>query len=298
MNCFRPLFIPNPDVNKSIEDYARIAVPCGRCPACIVSQSHEWRVRLEEEWLHSLSSYFITFTYDDDSVPIEKCTDSDGNSYFARVVSKRDVQLFLKRLRKRFPENQIRYFIVSEYGPTTYRPHYHGVFFNLPILSDSRENQRALLLREILEIWNRGSVTIDPVTNGRISYVTKYLSCVTDVPDYLPRPFRLMSRRPGIGYQYMEFKDRVDWHRKTLSCYIPSGRFKRRMPRFYKDKIFDDAMKLEIKQNLNLLKDEQIAKDIALAGNYNYSRYESYLIDKRDAFERKYERKFKKTRKL
>lgn len=298
MNCYRPIFIPNPDANKDIEDYARIAVPCGRCPACVVSQSHEWRVRLEEELSNSFSAYFITLTYDDDSVPIEKCSDSDGNEYFARVVSKRDVQLFLKRLRKRFPGEEIRYFLVSEYGPTTFRPHYHGIFFNLPLLSNNCENQRALLLREILQVWNRGSVTIDNVTLGRVNYVTKYLSCITDLPSYLPKPFRLMSRRPGIGYQYMERKDRVEWHRKNLACYIPSGRFKRRMPRYFKDKIFDDSMKIDIKEQIKNSQNEQVTKDIILAGNYNYSCYESYILDKRQKFERNFERKFKKNRKL
>lgn len=48
------------------------------------------------------------------------------------VLSKRDVQLFLKRLRKYVYKNtreRLRYFIVGEYGPKTYRPHYHLLLF-------------------------------------------------------------------------------------------------------------------------------------------------------------------------
>lgn len=42
--------------------------------------------------------------------------------------SKRDIQLFLKRLRKnlsKYTDEKIRYYAVSEYGPKTFRAHYH-----------------------------------------------------------------------------------------------------------------------------------------------------------------------------
>ena len=49
---------------------------------------------------------------------------------------KPDIQKFIKRLRINIvrtygnvPETKIRYFIASEYGPCTYRPHYHGILF-------------------------------------------------------------------------------------------------------------------------------------------------------------------------
>lgn len=51
---------------------------------------------------------------------------------FIPYACKRDVQLFLKRLRKllnRYTNEKIRYYAVSEYGPVHYRPHYHILFF-------------------------------------------------------------------------------------------------------------------------------------------------------------------------
>ena len=55
---------------------------------------------------------------------------------------KADVQKFFKRLRRRveydrldlFPyykkeDRTFRYFVTSEYGPGTFRPHYHGLLF-------------------------------------------------------------------------------------------------------------------------------------------------------------------------
>ena len=52
------------------------------------------------------------------------------------VVCKKDIQNFLKRLRKKIDklnisdnDKKIRYYIASEYGPITKRPHYHGIIF-------------------------------------------------------------------------------------------------------------------------------------------------------------------------
>ena len=50
-------------------------------------------------------------------------------------ASKTDAQLFLKRLNKYFFDNvthqykNFRYFLVSELGSTTFRPHFHAIFF-------------------------------------------------------------------------------------------------------------------------------------------------------------------------
>ena len=40
-------------------------------------------------------------------------------------VCNRDLDLFLKRLRSYYPDEKLRYYAVSEYGPTSFRPHWH-----------------------------------------------------------------------------------------------------------------------------------------------------------------------------
>ena len=37
-------------------------------------------------------------------------------------VCNRDLDLFLKRLRSYYPDEKLRYYAVSEYGPTSFRP--------------------------------------------------------------------------------------------------------------------------------------------------------------------------------
>lgn len=90
-------------------------------------------------------------------------------------VRKEDVQLWLKRNYTRFhranPDRVISHFITSEYGPTTFRPHYHGVIFG----ADKEE------LRSWFKDWQTHyGVIVDydnlDITKGGLSYVAKYCS--------------------------------------------------------------------------------------------------------------------------
>ena len=45
-------------------------------------------------------------------------------------VCNRDLDLFLKRLRSYYPDEKIRYYALSEYGPTSFRPHWHLLLFS------------------------------------------------------------------------------------------------------------------------------------------------------------------------
>lgn len=298
MDCLNPISIINSDFGKSYDTYERefISVPCGKCSVCIVNSSQEWRTRLEIEWNNSNSAYFLTLTYDDSHLPIGNFSDSIGNSHFVPYVCKRDIQLFLKRLRKDFKENRLRYFLVSEYGPTTQRPHYHALIFGLPRLYNDRIKNECELNKRIERDWNNGLTKLDSVTFGRIAYVTKYMSCVTDLPEYLPKPFRLMSRRPAIGSTYLLNRELIDWHRSTLSCYYPDGKFRRRLPRYLKDKIFDDAMKIEIREHLKQINNEKIPLGHR-ARSLGYDSIGSYLEARNERFQRKFESRMKKNRK-
>lgn len=299
MNCFNPVQIDNPYYGTELDFYGhkKIFVPCGHCAACIVNNANEWRTRLEIEYDNSETACFVTLTYDDTHLPIEPRSSSCGDTLIVPVVRKRDIQLFLKRLRQEFKGSKIRYFVVSEYGPTTFRPHYHGLFFGIPRLDNRDMVNMVRLSQKIAEIWNNGHVKVDSVTHGRIAYCTKYMSCVTDLPDYLPKPFRLMSRRPGIGLSYMEKRDRIEWHRINLANYYPSGEFKRKLPRYLKDKIFDDAMKFEISKQSKLYQDEKERNLSTVARSGGYSHFSDSLQNERESFERSFNKRMKKNRK-
>lgn len=266
MDCLHPIYIDDPD-EFDYNSYCReqgydqrvkkIAVPCGRCPSCVFSTAQEWRVRIDEEFRNSQNAAFITLTYNDESLPLSVGTNFNGQSVVVPAVCKRDIQLFLKRLRAHYNTSSIRYYIVSEYGPTTLRPHYHGILFNIPGFDPCNPKSLCKLSEVIAEKWDNGFVKIDTVNPARVGYVTKYICSTMDLPCEYVKPFRLMSRRPALGGMYLDRIDRVDWHKENLASYIPDGDYKLRMPRYYKRHIFSDDELLIIRQLAQLRRDEQ-----------------------------------------
>ena len=99
-------------------DYSNIVkLPCGRCMGCRLERARQWAMRCVHESFLYEKNCFLTLTYADDHLP------SDGS------VNRRVLQLFLKRLRRAYPDAVIRYFGCGEYGEELGRPHYHLCIF-------------------------------------------------------------------------------------------------------------------------------------------------------------------------
>lgn len=203
-------------------------VPCGKCYACLSNRRSQWSFRLEQELKVSTSAYFVTLTYDDSHLYF------NGNGLAS--VCKRDIQLFMKRLRKQISGSTLRYFLVSEYGPKTFRPHYHGIFFNIP---GTRDEVTDL----VLKCWSSGHVVVGTVTSASISYCAKY--CLTHFDDFRGRDptFALMSRKPGIGANYV--KSMNGWHNDDIDRFyaVRPGGQKVSLPRYYQERVYDDSVR-------------------------------------------------------
>lgn len=200
-----------------------IPVPCGKCPACVARRVSSWSFRLMEETKISSSAHFLTLTYSTSTVPI-----SPRGFMSCR---KRDVQLFLKRLRKANPGVKLKYFCAAEYGGKTQRPHYHMLLFNADI-------------NTIDPAWNLGTIHYGQVSPASAGYTLKYMSKGQTVPthkndDRVPE-FRLMSKRLGASYLS---DNMVKWHKADLDnrmyCNLSGGQ-KISMPRYYKDKLYSE----------------------------------------------------------
>lgn len=208
-------------------------VPCGKCPACLANKRQEWVFRLRCEYYACNFGLFVTLTYDDEHLPPEG-------------VKREDLQLFLKRLRKRLGNRSFRYFITTEYGDNTHRAHAHGLFFfnSSVILNDS-------LYNNISEAWSNGFVSFGDIEEGSIVYCTKYCLKKTAVPPGKNQPFQLMSRRPGIGYTHIEeFGEYYQQNMQFGVSYLPG--VSSRMPRYFRDKIKPIALDLEHTKRLQL----------------------------------------------
>ena len=108
-----------------------IEIPCGKCIGCRLDYTRDWANRMMLEASYHEQNYFITLTYDDTHVPKSyyACPET-GEALPSLTLSKRDIQLFLKRLRK-LTGQSFRYYLCGEYGSNTHRPHYHLIVFGL-----------------------------------------------------------------------------------------------------------------------------------------------------------------------
>ena len=209
--CISPISLPNP---KGL-GFPRLVVPCGRCLPCLESKRAQWIFRIKQELKKSTSAFFVTMTYNDDHNTGDLC--------------KRDIQLFLKKLRKKCKDENIRYYLIGEYGPRTFRPHYHCILFNLD----------PSLLHELLDIWGLGFVSVGKVTPASIAYVCKYLiTKKMELPEGLTPVFAMMSLKPAIGSNYL--KTHKNYHKSLNQFYaVVEGGHRVDLPRYYKDRIFN-----------------------------------------------------------
>lgn len=164
-------------------------VPCGHCEDCKRRLRNQWMFRIKQEAKSHLLNYFITLTYDDDHILF----DNLGNP----SVHRPHIQSFFKVLRKLIYPSKIRYFGIAEYGPRTFRPHYHVIIFGWPSSFD--------LYSTIKRSWSHGqNITLTALIDAQIMYVCRYHTDKGFTPKNYEPTFTFMSRNPGIGFSYTQ----------------------------------------------------------------------------------------------
>lgn len=243
MGCGSPLraFQVRPGAPVSFSPppgHARVLeLPCGRCQGCRLERSRQDAVRcVHEASLHESNS-FVTLTYDDQHLP-------PGGT-----LVKRDWQLFMKRLRRRFSIYDVslghwlpRFFMCGEYGELNGRPHYHaclfGVDFPDKVLLKEERGERLYRSALLDSCWKLGHASCGSVTFQSAAYVARYIMAKAlgvsagEKSETLPE-FALRSLKPGLGQH---------WLRKFCSDVFPSGKVvfngvECTAPRYY-DKLF------------------------------------------------------------
>jgi hypothetical protein len=241
-----------------------LSLPCGQCIGCRLERSRQWAMRcMHEAQLHE-NNCFITLTYDNTHLP------SDGSLHY------QDFQRFIKRLRKKFGNTRIRYYMAGEYGENFGRPHFHACIFGHDFHDKKlwkRSPSGSMLYRsEDLELlWPFGYSSIGDVNFESAAYVARYImKKVTgnnakqhytetdqetgEITTRKPE-FNKMSLKPGIGYDwYKQYKNDVYPH----DYVIIKGK-KVKPPKFYDKKYksdypyeFDEILyKREINGKLN-----------------------------------------------
>lgn len=202
-------------------------VPCGKCYECVKRRRNDWYIRCLIESRSRRYTYFGLLTY----------------AEVGRNLEKRDIQLFLKRLR--IKGYKFSYLIAGEHGKKTDRPHWHCLFFaDSPIaFSDIASAWRGGYVQNRVNI--AGWIRFEPIRSARsIRYTVKYLYKYDGVD---PRFELMISKNPAIGKGFVTNNHKYFLERKSVEFTI-DGR-KTAMPRYYKRKFFDDYP--DIKEEVN-----------------------------------------------
>ncbi len=152
MQCIHPVWLPK----------KQIYVRCNNCRACRIARATDWTLRLMHELYYWEHAVFLTLTYDDDNLP------ERGS------LVKTDLQKFIKRLRRDYEPNRLRYYGVGEYGENTNRPHYHIIIYGCAV-DDNVLNSNYVTSGPLKDNWPYGYVYAGTVTYDSCRYVSDYI---------------------------------------------------------------------------------------------------------------------------
>ncbi len=249
MPCYHPITAyrarnPNPSGKYSLVFHLprsykaeEVKIPCGQCIGCRLERSRVWAMRcVHESQLHK-DNCFLTLTYDSSRL------ESFGRDY---TLVPSDFVNFMKRLRKCYKDEKIRFFHCGEYGELNQRPHHHAIIFGFDFadkrLLSINHGQRIFRSSTLERLWPYGYSSIGSVTFESCAYVARYIMKKQTgdkaeqyydgrVPEYVT-----MSRRPGIAGDWIrQYKDDVYSYDHVV---LPGGIECR--PAKYYDRIFDE----------------------------------------------------------
>lgn len=208
-----------------------LTIRCRECWRCRKDIVHDWVGRAHAESKYSEGTYSITLTYADEAWR-DYCTASGAK---ATTLVYKDVQLFLKRLRKEY--GKIRYIVTGEYGSRKGRAHWHIILFfkdteeivyekrgkilkkTVPKIPDWEKLARKTKLdalkdhqfgiaertnssRFMWPIWGHGFVHVENPDWQGLKYALKYI--LKEKESRGAYSHLAMSKKPPLGYQYFD----------------------------------------------------------------------------------------------
>lgn len=287
-------------VFREVMDKHHVPMPCGKCRACALRKRKDWTTRITHEMeMHDCESCcMVTLTYNDDNVPM--CLDVDTSVHrsndlirkenYNRTLLPRDVQLFLKRLRRHLeyipkkpqgkrdhiPVGSLRYFAVGEYGSKTGRPHYHILLFGwCPSDLDyffTRNGHDIFRSKQIEKIWTLGYSTVQHVGVGCAKYVARYVSkkmgddAGAKDGKRFPEFYLQSVRNGGIGSLYFDRYLNMIVSQNYCNVRSAKGFYKSAIPSYYVQrlrKMHPDFYVQFRDQRLGFLKDKTVIYDYA-----------------------------------
>lgn len=246
-----------------------IEVPCQKCIGCRLDYSRQWadRCMLEAKQYPKNNNWMVTLTYDPEHITMRPGANREtGELELVGTLVPEDLTKFMKDLRRYYKyhhnHENIRFYACGEYGPQTYRPHYHLIIFNMPLRQEelkyffsNKEGDKIYLCEKIEKIWGKGQITVGEVTWNSAAYVARYVmkkqkgkgskryyQLLNIEPEFVR-----MSRKPGIAYKYFEENKEKIYEADEIIINNKKGEAKIIKPCKYYDRLYDldspEAMK-------------------------------------------------------
>lgn len=190
-----------------------VQLACGQCIGCRLERSRQWAIRMTHEASLHEKNCFITLTYAPEHLP-------PGGTLVVK-----DFQNFMKRLRKAYPNEKIRFFHCGEYGEKLSRPHYHAILFGFDFkdrkYKKSHNGFKYYTSESLKKIWGKGHILTCDVSFETCAYVARYITkkitgekallhyneidaCTGELLSEKIPEYTTMSRRPGIAKKWFD----------------------------------------------------------------------------------------------
>lgn len=141
----------------------------------------------------------------------------------------------MKRLRKQYPDEKIRYLVRGEYGGMFGRPHFHVILFGFACSSVEECGYR------LSDQWPYGGVYVDSYSDKAVQYVTDYILKSDDLSVYhdedLVLPYINVSQRPPIGDNFLSSATAQRAARGNDYVILDENGFERGIPRYLAQKL-------------------------------------------------------------
>lgn len=188
-----------------------VSLPCGQCIECRLLKSRVWALRCMHEAKSHKYNSFVTLTYDEKNLPARG------------VLRHEDFQKFMKRLRKHYAPEKVRFYMCGEYGEQSGRPHFHAALFGARFgdqqyLQTTPSEARLYSSDLLTRLWGHGHASVGALTFESAAYIARY--CVSKITgdqakfhyarrdkegEYqLPPEYNKSSLKPGLGYDFYQ----------------------------------------------------------------------------------------------
>lgn len=201
---YKAEFINRDEYDRFGKDYLKhkyrkvTPIGCGQCIGCLLDRSRDRATQMMCEKYYGYNhgtkenpsygaypdgtTWFITCTYADEYLKTHKTVNTETGEVLEGIsLNVEDHQKFMKRLRKKFKTDKIKFVCAGEYGNSTLRPHLHYIIYGLKLPTETFKkihmnamNQPTWYCDELTEIWGMGHVEIGRVDWRSCAYVARY----------------------------------------------------------------------------------------------------------------------------